>query len=92
MNRTPRPERQLYPDPRSGGGDHVLAVYWLEVGGSTPAPQRGKNISRLLAYRESDWNLFVALARAKKSQTLPTPWKKVACNRVKDALREGGSL
>ena len=56
------------------------------------APQRGKNISRLLVYRESGWNMFVALARAKKSQGIPPAWKKTACDRVKGALREGGPL
>ena len=57
------------------------------------APQRGKMISRLLAYRESDWNIFVAFfARTKKSQDLPPPWKKVAADRVRNALNEGTPL
>jgi hypothetical protein len=56
------------------------------------APPRGKNISRLLAYRESDWNMFVAFAGAKKSQDLPSPWKRKARDRVRDALSEGGDL
>lgn len=141
MNRTSRHDRQVYPD-EDGKDEHALYVYWLEVGGTTPAkeeysqlpnipqvlgaltmidsmlsqkrpvpktfmesfteagiklweikaPQRGKNISRLLAYRESNWNMFVALARAKKSQEIPPAWKKTACDRVKSALREGGHL
>lgn len=56
------------------------------------APQRGKMISRLLAYRESEWNMFVALARQKKSQELRDSWKDTASDRVKRALSEGGSL
>jgi hypothetical protein len=141
VNRTSRRNRQVYPD-RDSKDDHALYVYWLEVGGTTPAeeeyrqlpnipqvlgaltmidsmlsqkrpvpktfmesfteagvklweikaPQRGKNISRLLAYRERDWSMFVALARAKKSQELPSAWKRTACDRVKGALREGGPL
>ena len=122
VNRTRRVHRQVYPDPnREDDGGHKLMVYWLEIGGSTPAkdefkelpnipkilsaltmidsflmenrpvpkvfmesftegniklleikaPQRGKMISRLLAYQESDWNIFIALARNKKSQDLP---------------------
>jgi hypothetical protein len=143
VNRTPREHRQVYPDPsREDVGRHKLMVYWLEVGGKTPAkdefeqlpnvpkifaalatidslllenrnvpkifmesftenniklleikaPQRGKMISRLLAYRESEWNIFVAFAQAKKSQDLPAPWKKVAADRVKNALNEGRPL
>lgn len=143
VNRTPRLDRQLYPDPRVVGREvHVLAMYWLEVGGATPAkdeyerlpnrpqvlaalktidsllmekrpvpkvfvesftesgvklweikaPQRGKVISRLLAYRESDWNMFVAFAQSKKSNELPLPWKRSASARVRNALREGVPL
>ena len=56
------------------------------------APPVGRSITRLLAYRESDWNMFVALVRQKKSQSLPEPWKTVAADRVKRALAEGGML
>jgi hypothetical protein len=143
VNRTPREHRQLYPDPgRKDPGPHKLTVYWLEVGGSTPAkdefgqlpnapkvvatltmidtfllqgrnvpktfmesfvegdvklleikaPQRGKMISRLLAYRESDWTIFVALAKVKKSQDLPLAWKRLAADRISRALNEGRPL
>ena len=143
VNHSPRRDRQLYPDPNAESNEHhALAVYLLEVGGSTPAkddydklpnrpqilaaftmidkllkqgmlvpttfmesfveggiklweikaPQRGRNISRLLAYREKDWNLFVAFARAKKSQQLPPTWKKTARERVRNALAEGEPL
>jgi hypothetical protein len=56
------------------------------------APQRGKVISRLLAYRESDWNMFVAFAKSKKSNELPLSWKRTASARVRNALREGEPL
>lgn len=56
------------------------------------APQRGKLISRLLAYCESDWNMFLAFARQKKTQELPDSWKDTASDRIKRALSEGGSL
>jgi hypothetical protein len=53
------------------------------------APPRGKQIFRLLAYREKDWDLFVAVADVKRSTALPAGWKDTAANRVKDALKEG---
>lgn len=56
------------------------------------APQRGKQISRLLAYRESDWTMFLAFARQKKSQELQDSWKDVASDRIKRALNEDGAL
>ena len=144
VNHSSRRDRQLYPDPdaESKKDRHVLAAYWLEVGGSTPAkdeyvklpnipqvlsaltmidnflmqgkpipktfmesfteggtkileikaPQRGTRISRLLAYRESEWNIFIALAREKKSNQLPPGWKKTAHERIRDALAEGKPL
>jgi hypothetical protein len=144
VNRTPRLDRQLFPDPRAESeGPHVLRVYWLEVGGKTPAkseyekisnkpkvmaaltaidtvllsgrpfvpdtlletftwanvklieikaPKRGKIITRLLVYRESGWDLFVAFVDQKKSQKLPDTWKTTAANRVKRTLAEGGEL
>lgn len=132
-------DRQLYPDSKSGSGsDHVLTVYFLEVGGATPAkadfeslhnrvqvlaalkaidsmlaqnrpvpkskmesfevegikiyeikaPAHGRRISRLFMYRESDWDMFLLFAGEKKSQELPPSWKRTACNRVKNALKE----
>lgn len=142
VNRSPRRSRQLYPPATGGAGPGVLKVYWLEVGGVTPAksdydawgskpqvlaaltmidqlvssgipvpkskvesfvhdkvklveikaPPRGKSIFRLLAYREKDWDVFVAFAREKKTQSLPGNWKATAASRVKQALAEGGPL
>ena len=56
------------------------------------APQRGNQISRLLAYRESGWSMFLAFAREKKSQTLRDSWKETACDRIKRALKEDDAL
>jgi len=56
------------------------------------APQRGSQISRLLAYRENGWNMFLAFAREKKSQELQDSWKGAACDRIKRALNEDGAL
>jgi hypothetical protein len=56
------------------------------------APPTGKQIFRLLAYRESDWNMFVAYANIKRSQSLPEDWKTVAASRIRDALKEGRPL
>jgi len=56
------------------------------------APERGSRIFRLLAYRESDWDLFVAFAKEKRSQQIPAQWKDTAASRVKAAQDEGGPL
>jgi hypothetical protein len=56
------------------------------------APPRGRQIYRLLAYRESEWDLFVAFAKEKKTQELPDSWKETAANRIRAALREGRPL
>jgi hypothetical protein len=144
VNRSPRKDRQLYPDPNGeSGAPHVLVVYWLEVDGKTPAkdeyakiknqpqvmaaltamdqllqsdrriipttimetfthrgiklieikaPKTGKLITRMLAYRDSNWVLFVAFVRQKKSQSLPDDWKDTAANRIKRSRDEGGEL
>lgn len=56
------------------------------------APQRGTQISRLLAYSERDWTMFLALAREKKTNKLPSGWLKTAYERITAALQEGGTL
>lgn len=54
-------------------------------------PPSGKDIYRLLAVRETGWTLFVATARKKTTQRLPSEWLDVAARRIRDA-RSGGAL
>lgn len=54
------------------------------------APQRGREIYRLLCHRSDDWNLYVALARQKKTQAIPKAWKDTAVARIKKSMKGGG--
>jgi phage-related protein len=52
--------------------------------------QQAFRIYRLLCYHGRDWDLYVALAREKKRQSIPNNWKDLAVRRIKESLRHGG--
>lgn len=54
------------------------------------APHRGREIGRLLAYRDRDWDLYLGLCGKKKSQELPKQWIDTASQRVRRSLDGGG--